>query len=60
MKKKTMIDKIKVAFNNCYAQHCFKESIERCNSCKELFCIEHINNHDFCERIEKLRKSGDR
>lgn len=56
-RKKTTIDKIKVAFNNCYTERCFKEAIERCNFCKELFCTDHINDHEFCERIAKLRRS---
>jgi len=56
-RKKTTIDRIKVAFNNCYTERCFGNAVERCNSCKELFCEKHINDHDFCERLEKLRES---
>ena len=46
----------KNAFVTCHEEGCQNPAVERCNSCRELLCIEHINDHRFCVRIEKRKK----
>ena len=41
----------------CHYAGCNHNYTERCNSCKELFCNEHINNHNFCKRAKKYQES---